>query len=70
MKNIKWLGYSIIISAVFWVALIYTVGSFKTPVSDLNISDIHSVEEPSCIPCDCSEQEKLNILLLERCKGK
>jgi len=67
MKNIKWLGYSIIISAIFWITFIYTVGSFKTPVSDLNVSDIHSVKEHVC---DCSEQEELNILLLSKCKGK
>ena len=67
MENIKWLIYALTLSAVFWITLIYTVGSFKTPVSDLNVSDIHSVKEHVC---DCSEQEELNILLLSKCKGK
>ena len=66
-KHSPWLGYALIGSAIFWTIVLISTVQFNSPESDLNVSAIHSVEEHVC---DCSEQEKLNILLLERCKGK
>jgi len=55
----------------FWTGvIIYTADSFKTPVSDLNVSAIHLDKNITKHVCDCSAQEKVNLLLIQKCKGK
>ena len=64
MKNGRWLGLALLGSLLFWFVLIaFAVGRIpKTPLSDLNITEVHSVKEHVC---DCTAQDRANELLIE-----